>query len=368
MENLKERIKGTLKVLTEAMAPTGNEQEVIKLIYNDIKPYADEIHVSPFGNMVAIKRGARPGPAIWLDAHVDEVGFIVRNILPNGFLKIDKMGAAPDVMAVGRKVWVTTKRIPGVIGARPGHLVTADEATRVPTIDKSYVDLGVNSEAEARALGIKIGDPIVIQSDFMELSNPDIVCTRAIDDRINCAVLVELLKVLKAEEFGGTVYCAFSVREEGGRNGAAAALFHYDVDYALALDTIPTCDTPGYDARSEYPVYLGKGPALCVCEAVQRDGMTYVHPAVREIIEKQAEAAGVNLQTLTFCTAGYATNATRLSVTKAGTPSATLTVPRRYSHSPVELVNINDAVDMLVLLQHIVSANENAHIRFVDLD
>lgn len=360
----KESLKETFKILSQLCGVVGNEQIVSKTISEMISPYCDEVKISTIGNVVAVKKGNKPGKALWLDAHMDEVGFCVKNILPDGFLRVEKLGNVADILCVGRKVWVGNKKIPGVFGIKPAHVMTTEDQKKVPSIETAFVDVGASSEEEAKKMGIRIGDSVTIQNDFMEMYNPDLIATKAIDDRINCSILVELFRNLKPEDFGGTVYAAFSVKEERGRNGANAAIFNYDVDYALALDTIPTCDAPGLNARDSVPIFLGKGPAMSIYESLPYDGFHFIHPAVRKIIEDAAEELEIPLQEVVF--PGYATNATRLSNTKNGIPTGTLAVPRRYSHSPVEIVNLNDALASLKILKKIVEKNEKAEISFIE--
>jgi endoglucanase len=368
MPNTKENLKNLLRDLHDVMGVSGNEQEVIKYLYHAIKPYADEITVSTTGNMVAVKKGNKPGPALLIGAHMDEIGFVVKNILPSGFLLIDKVGGVPDNIMLGRKVVVSSKRFPGIIGTKPGHLQTPEEARMVQSVGKCYVDLGLSSKEEVEALGIKIGDPIIFKSDFMEMSNPDLVATRAIDDRMNCAVIVDLFENLKSEDFAGTVYGVFTVREEAGLFGARNAAYGLDIDYAIALDTIPAGDTPDINTATELPIYLGKGPGLPVADGVGATFFQFIHPGVRRIIEEKAAASNINLQLCTILGHAYTTDASAFSYIAGGVPTATLTVPRRYSHSPVELVNLNDAVDLVNLLHAIIVDNENADLSFVKLD
>jgi endoglucanase len=363
----KENLKALLRKYTDVVAPSGHEQAALKVIHAELKGHADEIKVSTTGNMVAVKKGARPGPTIAIGAHMDEVGYVIRSILPSGFLLFDKVGTQTDNVAIGRKVWVTAKKIPGIITIKPGHLATPDEAKLVTPISKLFIDLGCKSAEEVKKLGIKIGDPIVPQSDFMEMSNPDLICTKAIDDRINCAIITELFKTIKAEDFAGTLLGVFTVREEPGMHGAVSALFNYDVDYCLSLDTIPTNDTPDGNVGA-LPLILGNGPGLSVCDGIMAALTFYViHPGVRSFIESIAAKTNINLQTVTLIFAGYATDAANYQKTKGGIPTATLTVPRRYSHSPVDLCDINDADKLFTLLLALIKENDKVNLNFADL-
>lgn len=367
MADQKSNLKQTLGKLVDVIGVSGHEQEIIKVVYNEIKDYADEVHISTTGNVVAIKKGAKPGLAVAIAAHMDEVGYVVRNILESGFIILDKIGTAPGIVAVGRKVLIGQKRIPGVIGTKPGHLMTADESTRVPALDRCFVDLGLDSAEEVRALGIKIGDPVVIDSPMTEMSNPDMLCSRAMDDRVGCAVIIDLFKNLKADDFAGTLYGVFNVREEVGMLGAKNAIYDYDIDYLFALDTIPVADTPDYNPKRDLPIYLGKGPGLPILETFALN-FNMIHPGLREVVETKAQENQIHLQTMTLAFANYVTDGAAFAYSKSGLPVVTLTIPRRYSHSPVELLNINDAVDVLNLLTAIVKDNENVDLSFVKLD
>lgn len=363
----KDNLKILLRELNAVIGVSGHEEEVVKAVYERIKDHVDEIHVSTTGNIVAVKRGQKTGPSLMIAAHMDEVGYIVRNILPSGFLTLDKIGFAPDSVLAGRKVMISEKRIPGVVGTKPGHLMTPEERNSITPLSKCYVDVGVSSAAEVKALGIKIGDQVVINSDFMEMANPDLICTRAIDNRIGCAVIIELLRGLNKEEFTGTVYGVFTVREEVGLLGAQNAIFGYDIDYAIGLDTVPVADTPEYSPANDLPMYLGKGPGFPVCEFAGTGYFQFVHPSLRAIIEKCAQTTDVNLQTVSLGFASYVTDSTSFAYSKKGLPTATLSIPRRYSHSPVELMNMTDAVDLLNLLREIVRQNGSADLSFVKL-
>lgn len=362
----KENLKALLKKYTSVAAPSGYEQEEIKAIYSEIKGHADEIKVSTTGQIVAIKRGSRSGPTVAVGTHMDEVGYVIKSILPSGFMMFDKDGSQTDNVAAGRKVWVTTKKIPGIITVRPGHLATPEEAKMVTPISKLFIDTGAKNAEEVKKLGIKVGDPVVPQSDFMEMSNPDLICTKSIDDRINCAIITELFKTLKASDFAGTLIGFFTVREETGMHGAVTALHNHDVDYVYALDTIPANDTPDGNVAA-LPLELGKGPGLSAMDGVLFGAYYAAHPGVRAFVEDVAARNNIHLQTVTLLGAGYATDASALGQTKGGLPALTLTVPRRYSHSPVELCDINDADALFRLLVSAVKEQDKIDLRFVDL-
>jgi len=302
-----------------------------------------------------------------LGAHMDEIGFIVKSIDNNGFIGFSKVGAAPDKVLEGRKVWLKDKTIPGVIGIKPGHLSSPEESTRAKTAKECYIDIGLSTAEAVKALGIKIGDPIAFQGEYMEMVDKDIICSKSVDDRINCAILVELFEELKDKTFGGTLYGVFSVQEEIGMRGAFSAGTQIEPDYAICIDTMPAGDTPDINTVKDMPIYLGKGPSCPVAEGnLARLMCSMTHRKVLEIIEKNSEKAGVNVQYISLIGESYSTEKLWLTMSGKGVPAASLTVPRRYSHSPVEVFNINDAVDSLRLLESIVLTNAEANLNFID--
>ncbi|MED3563925.1 M42 family peptidase [Bacillus xiapuensis] len=363
---VKARIKEWLRDLTGIVGVSGSEQEVVRYMKEKLLPYADEVKVDNNGNIIAIKNGTAPGPKLMISSHSDEVGFCVKNILPNGFIMFDKIGGVSDQLLLGRKVWVTTKKLPGLIGIKAGHMQTAEESKRVKTPRECYIDMGASSRKEVEDMGVKIGDPIVFQSDFMEMDNKDLIATKAVDNRIHCAILIELFKQLQGVDFAGTLYGVVTVQEEVGLRGAMMVGNAIQPDYAIVLDTIPAGDTPDIDTEISLPVYLGKGPACPIADGVGGTMVfNYIHPKVREMIEEQAAKASVNLQAITLIGDGYTTDAASLGSVNTGIPVGVLSTPRRYSHSPIELVHLHDALGVLKIVTGIVIDNGNKDLSFI---
>lgn len=361
---MKERIKESLKILTGLPGPSGAEQKVIKYLKESFEKVSDEVSVDSWGNIIAVKKGKSDGPKLMIMAHADEIGLIVKAITENGFIMFNKVGTGGDITLPGRKVLIKGE-IPGVIGIKAGHLQTPEERKTVKPASQCYIDVGATSKEEVKKFGIKVGDTIVFKSDFFELTNKDLICTKAIDDRIGCAVILELFKELKAEDFAGTLYGAISVQEEIGMRGAGMIGNQIKPDYAIALDTIPSGDTPDI-GPNQLPIRLGGGPACPLMDGI--GGQTVaniVHPKVKRMIEVQAKNAGIEVQFVTLAGEMYTTDSTNLSVANGGIASGILAIPRRYSHSPVELADINDAVDTFKILEGIIKDNENADWSFL---
>ncbi|TCP30867.1 endoglucanase [Scopulibacillus darangshiensis] len=362
----KERIREQLRHLVSLVGVSGSEQEVVKYLKESLSPISDEVKVDHSGNIIAVKHGIAPGPKIMVSAHSDEIGFCVKNILPDGYIIFDKIGGVSDQLLQGRKVWITNKKIPGIIGIKAGHLQTSEESKQVKSAQDCYIDVGAFTKMQAEEMGIKIGDAIVFQSDFMEMHDKDLISTKSVDNRINCAILLELFNQVKASDFSGTLYGVVTVQEEVGLRGASMIGNVIEPDYAIVLDTIPAGDTPDINTEKNLPVYLGKGPACPISDGVRGEGFfTYIHPKVREMIEEQSENADVPVQYLTLNGDAYVTDAANFNLAGKGMPLGVVATPRRYSHSPVELVHLNDAEGVLKIVKGIVSDNGNKSLDFI---
>lgn len=370
-ESVKKSLKEMISEFTSIMGVSGEEQEVISAMVEKMKPYADEIKVNNLGNMIAVKRGKRSGPTLLIASHSDEIGFCVKWVAPDGFIYFDKVGMPPDNLLLGRKVWVSQKKIPGIIGTKPGHLQTSEELKTTRSVRDLYIDVACSSKEEVEALGIRIGDRIVFQDYITEMANPDYLSSKAMDNRVSCAIVCELLKQCAEENFGGTLIVGSTCREEVGVAGARAMGHWVHPDYVIAVDTVPAGDTPDQKMPSLLPIGIGKGPVVMVADGSdtgkQYGIFTSIHPSIRKIIETQSEQLGINIQWLSLIGFESTTDAAAFAYSGDGIPHGSITIPRRYSHSPVELININDSVDAVYILKGIVMENEHIDLRFVKL-
>ncbi|MGI6365511.1 MAG: M42 family metallopeptidase [Bacillota bacterium] len=321
--------------------------------------YADEISVDVFGNVVAKKNGLGIGPSVMLVAHADEVGGVVNEVLPNGLLRMRKIGFVSETVLPATKVWVG--EVPGVIGAKPAHLELPGEQGKVTPINQLHIDVGAASPEEVRRLGIDIGSPVSFAGELTELGISDRLCGRAIDDRVGCAILLELLREMK-DTPAGDVYVVISVREETNMSGAAMVAAGIMPNFAVALDTVPADDIePG---RNKFAI--GDGPVLQLIEGVQTAYVgTIIHPAVKAAIQEAAERAKVHLQ-LSAEVGYWTTDAAAIHTSGRGIPTGFVSIPRRYAHSPGEVVDINDVVDAVSLLASLVNNLSGIRLEFID--
>jgi len=350
-EARKSALKDRLLPLLRHDAPSGCEEAVLAYLAEQAQPYCRHVSYDNFGNLICHVGGS--GPRMMVCAHADQVGFIIKSISPEGFLFFHKVGGTPDKQLEARQVLVNGT-VPGIIGCKPGHLMTAAEKNTVTPPSELFIDIGVSSRAEAEALGIEVGSYAVQRYNYMEMADPDLICSRGLDDRAGCAVVLELLAGIDPAALRYDLYIVFSLQEELGLRGAQAAACGLQPAYGIAVDTVPCADTPGVNWQRDLPLRLGGGFCLSVNEGGAQT--TFANPAM--VRQAKALAKQHNIPMQVAATAGYAgTDAQAIATHGAGAKTLTMTIPRRYSHSAVELLNVGDALALLDMLQVLLQSD-----------
>ena len=323
-----------LEKLSSACGVTGREDEVRNLMIKLMKPYVDEIVVDKLENVIAIKKGKRSSPKVMLAAHMDEVGLMVKTISKEGFLQFTKMGGIDDRILLAQKVIIHTRKGPldGIIGSKPPHIQKEEERKKIVAYDELFIDIGAKSRENADAMGAKIGDAVAFDVKYAKIGK-NIVIGKAFDDRVGCAVMIETLKQL--EKTDCTICAVGTVQEEVGLRGAATATFGVDPDVGIALDATVAGDVPGVK-EFESNVKMGEGPTLTVADA----GLI-THPKVLRLLLDVAEENKIPYQLETGLLGS--TDAARISLTRQGVPSGTVSVATRYIHSPFGMLSLKDA-------------------------
>ena len=305
-----------LKSLCELDGPSGNEQAVRAFIMEQIKDFCDA-KIDPMGNIIAFKKGEKsPKYKVMLDAHMDEVGVIVNSITAEGFLKFQTVGGIKTESLLCKRV--RFGNTVGVIGAKPIHQSSAEERKNMPSLDSLYIDIGANDKEDAEKY-ISLGDIGTFASEWADLSE-DIFRSKAIDDRVGCAVLIELLKHPAEYDF----YATFTVGEELGLRGAKTATYSVDPDFAIALECTTAADIPKNGGNKVTEV--AKGVAVSFM-----DGATLYDRALYNFTLERAKQNNVPVQIKTAATGGN--NAGAIHLTKGGVRTVTLSLPGRYIHS-----------------------------------
>jgi len=344
---MRDRLLEKTKTLMSLKGVSGHETEVVRFLKDRLSEYADSVEVDALGNIFALKKGKGKGPRFLLAAHSDEIGAVVRYIDDSGFIRFEKIGGVLDSLLVGRKVRVG--QVFGVVGVRPGHYQTPEERRQVPSADSMYIDVGASSRQEVEALGIEIGTPITYEDQMSVFSDGNRFCGAALDDRAGCAVLWEVLEQVADGDFGGEFWAVVTVQEEVGLRGASVTAERVRPDFALALDTIPCGGTPDVN-KSQLHTDIGKGPVFSFVSGA--GGRAPVPPKIRKILVDTAEKHNLPYQPMIF--RGGNNDSSAMQLAAEGIAAGSVTLPRRYSHSPVEMADLRDLETATKLLVAIV--------------
>lgn len=323
------------KELTEVPGAVGFESRVKDTLHKWIEPYVDSVETDQLGSFIAVKKGITDGPKIMIAAHLDEVGFLVTQITNDGFLKFMPLGGWWEQVLLAQRVRVVTrsKEIMGVIGSKPPHVLKASDRQKPVEMKDMFIDIGASSKEEAEAFGVKPGDFIVPECPFSVMENPKLMMAKSWDNRIGCAILVEVFKRLQAQEHANTVYGVATVQEEVGLRGAQTSANTVNPDIAFSIDVGVARDTPGIE--SDIPAKIGNGPQI-----VLLDNSMVPHEGLRNYVIDTAEKYNIPFQYESM--AGGGTDAGAIHKTGSGVPSLAITIATRYIHSHASILHYDD--------------------------
>jgi putative aminopeptidase FrvX len=357
-------MKELLRELTSLIGPPGFEEDVVRYIYKKVKPYADEVRVDKIGNVIATKKGNGNGPSLLISAHMDETGFIVKKIEKNGLIRFEKDGGHDDRILLAQKVCLRTDQgyIKGVIGTMSAHFVKFDDPSKVRKHSQMYIDVGASSDSDVREMGIEIGTPVGWGSELDIIGAAEkkhMLVGKSFDDRASCALLLHLLQELHTVNLPGDLHLVFSVQEEVGLRGAQVVAYHTKPDIALAIDTTAVSDT--LEEVMDQSLFLGKGPGIKVM-----DFSLVAHPWVRKRLVKVAADNHIPYQLEVF--PGIGTDGGALATSLGGIPTGVISIPTRYAHSPVEVMDPQDyQLSYELTKQFVLSLDENSVVSFTDV-
>jgi len=318
-----------LERLCNATAVSGDEQEVRAIVLEQVRPLADEVSVDALGNVLAVRHGRTENRLrVMLDAHMDEIGFMIVSDEENGLYRFVTVGGIDERTLPGKGVLVGKDHIPGVIGAKPIHLTERGETANKIGIDSLRIDIGTNGGK------VKAGDRATFATRFREVG-PSFMA-KALDNRLGCATLIEILRAAAGVGLDGIdLLLSWSVQEEIGLRGARVAAYALEPELAIAVDSTPAYDLPLGDdlpgtgpalENSRYNTRLGAGPAIYVA-----DNATLGDPRLVRHVIQIAEDEGIPYQIRQ--PGGGGTDAGAIHRTRAGVPSISISVPGRYAHT-----------------------------------
>lgn len=348
------------KELTESFGPPGFETEPAAILVREFAGLG-ELSRDGLGSVICRIPGKKDRPRIMIAAHMDEIGFLVKSITGDGYIRLLPIGGWWPNVLLGQRVLVRTRKgdFPGVIGARPPHELTEEERKKPLELDKMFVDLGSSEGFDVRAkLGVRPGDPVVPLSPFAELAG-DLMLAKAWDDRGGCGILVELGRALARGRHPNTVYLVGTVQEEVGLRGARTAAEMVQPDVAIALDVSLSGEHPDRP-RKDLDERLKNGAAILV-----HDLSMIPNTTLRDFVISTAERRKIRHH-LTSVRGGYDTGV--VHVHRTGVPSVVVGWPTRYIHGHAGIVAASDLDAVVKLLTAVVQSLDQAvseSLRFV---
>jgi putative aminopeptidase FrvX len=294
------------------------------------------IEQDKMGSFIGKHVGDSQRPRVMLAGHMDEIGFMATLITKEGFVKFVPLGGWWDQVLLGHRVLIKTSQgdIVGVLGAKPPHLLDAEERKKIVEKKDMYIDVGAASEEEVREMGVRPGDPIIPVSDFAVMANPDWYLSKAFDNRVGCALALEALRLAAAEGHPNTVYAVGTVQEEVGLRGAKTTAHVIAPDAAIILEVDIAGDVPGIKPE-ESNVKMGGGPTMLVYDARMIPNLK-----LRDLVIATAEELEIPLQFSAM--SGGATDGGMIHIHNEGVPAVVIGVPTRHIHSHNSMLHRED--------------------------
>jgi len=325
------------KEFTEADGISGCEKEASRVMKKWLEGYVDEIMYDNLGSIIGVKKGNGSGLRLMLAGHIDEVGFVIKQIDDNGFIRVNQIGGWWPHVLPAQPVTVTTrdgKKYHGIFGAAAPHGMPPEARKQVMELKDMFIDMGVDNREQLEALGIRVGDMISPRSNFEVMNNPNYMVAKAWDDRVGALIAVDVIRRLKGVDHDFDIYAAGTVQEEVGLRGAKTAAYLIKPDLAIALDVTIASDYPGGENR----IKCGAGITVELLDASHlghRGLIDYIENICKE------KAIDFQLEQLT----GGGTDSGEINKSFEGIINVTISIPSRYCHSHHTIIHRKDYVD-----------------------
>lgn len=317
-----------IEKLSNLRGVSGYEGRINTQVAQMFQPYCDVVQTDALGSVIAVKRSRRPDAGkVMIEAHMDEIGMMVTNIDEHGFLFFTNIGGIDARILLANEVVVHgVQDVPGIIGAKPPHILSAEERAKTVPMEKLYIDTGYNREDVEKL--IRVGDTVTFQNKTLQLKN-NFICTKSQDDRTSVAVLIEILQELCHTDLPFDLYAVAAVQEEVGLRGSGCAAYQIDPDFAIAIDV---CHASTPDAsKNTFPAgggtVVSRGPNI--------------HPGLFRVITKTLDEYHISYA-VDVDGGDTGTDAWAIQVARSGIPTALFSLPLRYMHTPVETVALSD--------------------------
>ncbi|MFV2001589.1 MAG: M42 family metallopeptidase [Paracoccaceae bacterium] len=347
---MQERLRRDLCELMMVPGLSGHEDRVRAAIRAKLEAAGISSRADRLGNLIVTAEGDAGAPGVMVFAHMDQLGFVVRKIEPDGLIRVHRLGGVPERALASQAVLLCVgegRDVAGVIGNKSHHATTPKEKFRVQNATDLRIDTGHGSARAVADAGIQIGTPVVYRPNVFSLAGDRIAGT-SVDDRAGCAVLLEVARGLSGRKSGPTVHVVFSVQEEFNLRGAVVAAQSLRPDIAIQVDLMLASDTP--DTADLGEMRLGGGPAISLYSFHGRGTLNGViaHPALVRLFDDAAQAAEINLQR--SAQVGVLTDLSYVQTVGDGVASIDVGFGMRYSHSSLEVCELSDLVGLSNLI------------------
>jgi endoglucanase len=347
-----------LQALADAHGPSGFEEPVRKIMVERMKPLSDKLSYDGLGSVIAVQGNS--GPRIMVDAHMDELGGVVRRVTNDGYLTMQMLGGWLDQALVDQRWTIIGSKGPvrAVTGIRDVHIVPQDERTRVYPREWIFLDVGAKNAAEVAQMGLAPGDPVAPDAPFVVMNGTQNYLGKGWDDRVGCAVLIEAMRRLNKAPHPNQIFWVATVQEELGLRGAHTALDLVKPEIGVAIEGGVTRDSPKVGPE-EAQELLGGGPALFLYDSSQLPNRKFV-----KMITQVAKDKSIPLQTDLI--QGYGDDSAEIQKSNGGVPTVNLAVPVRYTHAHNGIMNRNDfdrTVELVVAVLQKLDAKAVAALR-----
>lgn len=337
-------MKKLLKKLSESNGVPGNEYLVAKLIEGEVKDLNVSVSRDNLGSLITNKEGK--GPNIVIGGHMDEVGLMVRQITKEGFIKFQTLGGWYSQVMLAQEWQIITPKgiVIGVTGSKPPHIIPLEQRKNAANIDDMFLDIGVKNREEALELGVEVGQMITPVQEFRELGNKNYLLGKAWDNRIGSAVVIEVLRNLKAEKLDNNLFGVFTVQEEVGLRGAKTSSYVTKPEIAFAIDTGLGNDVPGSVSEEQT---LGNGPQILIY-----DGGLIAHRGLRKFVIDIAKELEIPFQEGVIN--GGRTDAGEMHIAHQGAAALSICIPTRYMHSHTSIIHYEDYLNTIKLMTEVI--------------
>ena len=342
-------VERLLEELTNTYGPTGFEGPVRAIMERELSPLCDHMETDGIGSLMARMDGGSDAPRIMMAAHMDEVGLMVKYITPEGYIRFQPLGGWLDQALINQR-WVILARegpVHGITGLKTVHVMTPEARNQLLKRDQMFIDVGASSRQDVEErLGIRPGDPIAPDTKFTRLVGGTMYLAKAWDDRVGLAVMVEVLRRLKASRPPNTIYAVSTVQEEVGLRGAQTSSYHIEPDIGINLEVGVAGDYPGITPE-EAQERVGEGPTIFL-----HDGSMLPNLNLRDLFIEVAKDRGISVQFNVL--SGYGQDGAEMQRTRGGAPTINIAVPTRYLHTHYGIISRQDFDRAVELVTEVV--------------